>query len=86
MKAKTKGVKTKSVEERVKDEIQKNPIKKEEQSLNPHLAKTEKSPQSKPFLKEQETSDKGSKMKERPSVREKLEKVQIKHIIIVELI
>ena len=76
MKAKTKGVKTKSVEERVKDEIQKNPIKKEEQSLNPHLAKTEKSPQSKPFLKEQETSDKGSKMKERPSVREKLEKAK----------
>ena len=76
MKAKTKGVKTKSVEERVKDEIEKNPIKKEEQSLNPHLAKTEKSPQSKPFLKEQETSDKGSKMKERPSVREKLEKAK----------
>ena len=74
MKAKTKGVKTKSVEERVKDEIQKNPIKKEEQSLNPHLAKTEKSPQSKPFLKEQKNSDKGSKIKERPSVREKLEK------------
>ena len=68
--------KTKSVEERVKDEIQKNPIKKEEQSLNPHLAKTEKSPQSKPFLKEQETSDKGSKMKERPSVREKLEQAK----------
>ena len=71
---KTKGVKQKSVEDRVKEEIVKNPIKKEDNSLNPHLAKTEKSPQSKPFLKEQKNSDKGSKIKERPSVREKLEK------------
>lgn len=73
-KAKTKGVQTKTVEDRIKDEIKNNPIKKEEQSLNPHLAKTEKSPQSKPFLKEQKNSDKGSKIKERHSVKEKLEK------------
>ena len=70
-KAKTKGVQTKTVEDRIN-----NPIKKEEQSLNPHLAKTEKSPQSKPSLKEQEISDKGSKIDERPSVREKLEKAK----------
>ena len=75
-KAKTKGVQTKTVEDRIKDEIKNNPIKKEEQSLNPHLAKTEKSPQSKPSLKEQEISDKGSKIDERPSVREKLEKAK----------
>ncbi len=73
---KTKGVKQKSVEDRVKEEIVKNPIKKEYNSLNPHLAKTEKSPQSKPFLKEQENSDKGSKIKDRPSVREKLERAK----------
>ena len=76
MKAKSKGVKPKSVEDRVKEEVQKNPIKKEEQSLNPHLAKTEKSPQSEPFLTEQKNSGKGSKIKERPSVREKLEKAK----------
>ena len=71
---KDKGVKQKTHEERIKDEEKVAPIKKEEQSVNPHLAKTEKSPQSKPFLKEQKNSDKGSKIKERPSVREKLEK------------
>ena len=76
MKAKSKGVQTKSVEARVQEELSKNPIKKESNSLNPHLAKTEKSPQSKPFLKEQMNSDKGSRMKERPSVREKLEKAK----------
>ena len=71
---KSKGVKQKPIEDKIKEELHKNPIKKEEQSVNPHLAKTEKSPQSKPFLKEQKNSDKGSKIKERPSVREKLEK------------
>ena len=73
---KTKGVKQKSVEDRVKEEIVKNPIKKEDNSLNPHLAKTEKSPQSKPFSKEREISDKGSRIKDRPSVREKLERAK----------
>ena len=67
---KSKGVKQKPIEDKIKEELHKNPIKKEEQSVNPHLAKTEKSPQSKPF----KNSDKGSKIKERPSVREKLEK------------
>ena len=74
MKSKDKGVKTKNQQDRIKEEQVKEPIKKEVQSVNPHLAKTEKSPQSKPFLKEQKNSDKGSKIKERPSVREKLEK------------
>ena len=73
---KSKGVKPKSIDDRIKEEVNKKLIKKEEQSLNPHLAKTEKSPQSKPFLKEQENSDKGSKIKERLSVRKKLEKAK----------
>ena len=68
------GVKTKTKEEKEKDAKKEAPIKKDGEQLNPHLAKTEKSPQSKPFLKEQKNSDKGSKIKERPSVKEKLEK------------
>ncbi len=48
--------------------------KKEDNSLNPHLAKTEKSPLSKPFLEVQKTSPiKGKNLKsKRPSVRAKL--------------
>lgn len=46
--------------------------KKEDNSLNPHLAKTEKSPLSKPFSEVQKTSQiKGSNSK-KPSVRAKL--------------
>lgn len=76
MNSKSKGVKTKTVEDRVKEELHKIPIKKEVESLNPRLAKTEKDPQSKPFLNVQKNSDKGSKIKDRPSVREKLEKAK----------
>lgn len=48
--------------------------KKEDNSLNPHLAKTEKSPLSKPFSEVQKTSPiKGNNLKsKKPSVREKL--------------
>ena len=48
--------------------------KKEDNSLNPHLAKTEKSPLSKPFLEVQKTSQtKGNDMlNKKPSVRVKL--------------
>lgn len=48
--------------------------KKEDNSLNPHLAKTEKSPLSKPFLEVQKTSPiKGNNLKsKKPSVRAKL--------------
>lgn len=79
--SKNKGVKTTSVEDKVKTEEKNAPIKKEEQSLNPHLAKTEKSPQSKPSLETQRTSDQGTKMKEKSSVKEKLEKAkaEVKH-------
>lgn len=58
----------------IRSEIQKT--KDMKKLVNPHLAKTEKSPQSKPLLKEQKNSDKGSKIKERPSVRAKLEKAR----------
>ena len=78
---KDKGVKQKTHEERIKDEQQTAPIKKEEQQVNPHLAKTEKSPQSKPSSKMQRTSDQGTKLKDKPSVREKLNKAkeEVKH-------
>lgn len=48
--------------------------KKEDNSLNPHLAKTEKSPLSKPFSEAQKTSPiKGNNLKsKKPSVRAKL--------------
>ena len=74
--AKDKGVKQKSNEDIIKDEQKTAPIKKEEQQINPHLAKTEKSPQSKPSSKMQRTSDQGTKMKEKTSVREKLDKAK----------
>lgn len=75
-KNKEKGVKTKDVEEKIKDEELTKPIQKEEISSNPHLAKTEKSPQSKPFSKMQKTSDQGTSMKEKTSVKEKLNKAK----------
>ena len=45
--------------------------KKEDNSLNPHLAKTEKSPLAEPTLDYKNKSDKGTKS-EKPSVREEL--------------
>ena len=74
--SKDRGVKTKPIEEKQKEEQQTAPIRKEEQSLNPHLAKTEKSPQSKPSSKMLKTSDQGTKLKDKPSVKEKLNKAK----------
>ncbi len=74
--SKDKGFKEKSSSDKEKDESKTKPIKKEEQSLNPHLAKTEKSPQSEPSSKTQKTSDQGTKINDRPSVKEKLEKAK----------
>jgi hypothetical protein len=73
---KNKGVITKTVEQKNSEEKQDKPIKKEDYSLNPHLAKTEKSPQSKPSLEMQKTSDQGTKINEKPSVKEKLKKAK----------
>ena len=67
---KQKNKQHKSKEEKIKAEEQ-NKNNKEEQSLNPHLAKTEKSPLSKPSYESQKTSDQGSRIK-KPSVKEKL--------------
>lgn len=75
--AKNKGVKEKSLQEKTKDDEKNKPIKKEEQSLNPYLAKTEKSPQSKPSSEMQKTSDQGTRMKDKPSVKEKLDKAKL---------
>ena len=75
--AKGKGVKEKTPQEKVKADEKNKPIQKEEQSLNPHLAKTEKSPQSKPSSEMQKTSDQGTRMKDKPSVKAKLEKAKI---------
>ena len=73
---KNKGVITKTTQQKDSEEKQDKPIKKEDYSLNPHLAKTEKSPQSKPSLEMQKTSDQGTKINEKPSVKEKLKKAK----------
>ena len=74
--AKEKGVKEKTLEEKNKDLEKNKPIKKEENTLNPHLAKTEKSPLSKPSSKMQKTSDQGIRINENPSVKEKIKKAK----------
>lgn len=79
--SKDKGVKSKTPEQKEKDTKKEAPIKKDGEQLNPHLAKTEKSPQSKPSSRMQKTSEQGTEMKERPSVKEKLNKAkaEVKH-------
>ena len=76
---KEKGVKTKTSNDIIKEQEGKEVIKKEEHSLNPHLAKTEKSPLSKPSLKMQKTSAQGIKtmIVKKKSVKEKLDKAKI---------
>ena len=57
----------------IKEQETEKSMKKEEQSLNPHSAKTEKSPLSEPYsTKVGRRSDKG-KSKDKPSVKEKLD-------------
>lgn len=68
---KNKGKEPKNKEDIIKEQESEKSMKKEEQSLNPHSAKTEKSPLSKPSSKTQKTSDQGSRIK-KPSVKEKL--------------
>lgn len=52
------------------------PIKKEKQSLTPHLAKTEKSPLSEPSLEMRKSSEVGTKIKNKTSIKVKLEKAR----------
>ena len=71
--SKSRTVKTKSIHEKQKEEIHKAPIKKEKNSLNPRLAKTVKNPLSKPSSKMQWSSDQGTSIYNRPSVRKKIQ-------------
>lgn len=75
-KAKEKGVQTKDAADLLLDEILAKPIGKEEQSANPHLAKTEKSPLSEQSLMKGNRSGEGVCSKIKPSVREKLKRFE----------
>lgn len=75
--ANDRGVQEKSSVEKNKDVEKIKPIKKEEQFQNPHLAKTVKSPQLEPSSEMQKTSVQGTKINEKSSVKEKLEKAKI---------
>ncbi len=68
---KNNGNETKNKDNIIKEQDSDKFLNREEQSLNPHLAKTEKSPLSKPSSKMQKNSDQGSRIK-KTSVREKL--------------
>ena len=72
---KSKNKVHKSKESIIKIEEDNKHLKKEEQSLNPHLAKTEKSPQSKPSLETQKNLDQGTRFN-KPSVKEKLKEAK----------
>jgi len=70
-------VKTKNIQELANDKLQEKSIKKDENEVNPHLAKIVKDPLSKPSLKTQETSDQGTSINKRKSVKKKLEKAKL---------
>lgn len=72
-KAKEKELPEKSAEDVILDEVLPKETGKEKKSVNPHLAKTEKSPLSEPDWKKANRFGEGSiKAAEKPSVREKL--------------
>lgn len=74
--SKDKGVVVKSVEERLVDDILTKPIDKEQnEMLNPHLAKTQKNPQSEPISKVKIKEVEGNKS-ERPSVRAEIKRLK----------
>ncbi len=66
-----KKKKKEKVDKRIKEELSKG------EDINPHLATTEKNPLLEHSLKTQETLEKGSRNKNKPSVRKKLEKARI---------
>ena len=72
---KNRGKEPKNKQDIIDNQDKEKIIRKEEQSLNPRLAKTEKSPLSKPSLKTQKISDQGSRIN-KPSVKEKLKEVK----------
>ena len=69
---KEKETPQKSDEDRILDDLQVKPIQKESNEVNPHMAKTEKSPLSEQNLKQTNRSEGTSKRADKPSVREKL--------------
>lgn len=74
--AKERGVKVKSFEEELADDILSKPIQKEDNEiLNPQEAMTEKSPQSEPLSENKNNSGVVSNSK-KPSVREALKKIK----------
>ena len=72
------GVEEKGEKDRLMDALMGKPMQKEENSPNPSVAKTEKSPLSEPTLKQQRKSAEGATMTkaEKPSVREELRKIK----------
>lgn len=70
-------VKTKNMQEISKDNQKEKPTKKEENTVNPRLAKTVKDPLSKPSSKMQENSGQGTSMNRRKSVKKKLESAKL---------
>ena len=71
------GVQEKAEKDKLLDELMGKPVQKEENALNPSVAKTEKSPQSEPTLVQPKKSAEGATMtKEKPSVREELRKIK----------
>lgn len=70
-------VKTKNMQEISKENQKEKPIKKEENTVNPRLAKTVKDPLSKPSSKMQENSGQGTSMNRRKSVKKKLESAKL---------
>lgn len=71
--SKAKGIEIKDIDEAMIDEILNDPLKKEEQQINPNVAKTEKSPLSEPSLENKKNLE-GTKL-EKPSVRETLKQI-----------
>lgn len=72
------GVQSKEEKDRLMDALMGKPVQKEGNSLNPSLAKTEKSPLSEPTSEQQRKSAEGATMTkaEKPSVREELRKIK----------
>ena len=72
------GVQEKTEKDKLLDELMGKPVQKEENALNPSVAKTEKSPQSEPISEQPKKSAEGATMTkdEKPSVREELRKIK----------
>ena len=71
------GVQEKAEKDKLLDELMGKPVQKEENSPNPSVAKTEKSPQSEPTSEQPKKSAEGATMtKEKTSVREELRKIK----------